>query len=163
MKLKLLQDQNDEMHSCATMCILSKCHHFQDLKVSEDSCQDLNRRCVCVNYPDNLILNVLIHSKFMVGGDWKSTHPFFKLLPNPKQLLFTDCCCSCSFCKSNSACLCNFLAYIVLDYPEVSVIFQKYYTKVIQGIVILNIFILGVRKKRGSKNSFRVFHEDCDY
>lgn len=68
MKLKLLQDQNDEMHSCATMCILSKCHHFQDFKVSEDSCQDLNRRCVCVNYPDNLILNVLIHSKFMVGG-----------------------------------------------------------------------------------------------
>lgn len=54
------------MHSCATH--VSKCHHFQDFKVSEDSCQDLNRRCVCVNYLNNLILNVLINSKFMVGG-----------------------------------------------------------------------------------------------
>lgn len=50
------------------MSILSRCHHFQDFKVSENYCLDLNRRCVCVNYPHNSNLNVLIHSKVMVRG-----------------------------------------------------------------------------------------------
>lgn len=50
------------------MSILSRCRHFQDFKVSENYCLDLNRRCVCVNYRHNSNLNVLIHSKVTVRG-----------------------------------------------------------------------------------------------
>lgn len=50
------------------MSILSRCCHFQDFKVSENYCLDLNRRCVCVNYCHNSNLNVLIDSKVTVRG-----------------------------------------------------------------------------------------------
>lgn len=62
MKLKLHQEWNVKIHSCATYEHTEQMSSFPGVFFSQ------NRRCVCVNYPHNSNLNVLIHSKVTVRG-----------------------------------------------------------------------------------------------